>query len=58
MLIVYSQSHSLILSIADTIAKDTGIKTGILDPLGAELNPGKELYFDLIENMASSFESC
>ena len=45
-------------NIADTIAKDTGIKTGILDPLGAELNPGKKLYFDLIENMASSFESC
>jgi zinc transport system substrate-binding protein len=45
-------------NIADTIAKDTGIKTGILDPLGAELNPGKKLYFDLIENMASSLESC
>ena len=45
-------------SIAETIAKDTGIKAAVLDPLGAELNPGKDLYFDLIGNIASSFESC
>ena len=44
--------------IAETIAKDTGIKAAVLDPLGAELNPGKDLYFDLIGNIASSFESC
>ena len=45
-------------SIANTIAQDTGIKTAVLDPLGAELEPGKELYFQLINDMASSFESC
>ena len=45
-------------SIAETIAKDTGIKAAVIDPLGAELNPGKNLYFDLIGNIASSFESC
>jgi len=45
-------------SIAETIAKDTGIKAAVLDPLGAELNPGKDLYFDLIGNITSSFESC
>ena len=45
-------------SIAETIAKDTGIKAAVLDPLGAELNQGKDLYFDLIGNIASSFESC
>jgi zinc transport system substrate-binding protein len=45
-------------SIAETIAQDTGIKAAVLDPLGAELNPGKDLYFDLIGNIASSFESC
>ncbi len=45
-------------SIAETIAKDTGVKAAIIDPLGAELNPGKNLYFDLIGNIASSFESC
>ena len=45
-------------SIAETIAKDTGVKAAVIDPLGAELNPGKDLYFDLIGNIASSFESC
>ena len=45
-------------SIANTIAQDTGIKAAVLDPLGAELEPGKELYFLLIGDMATSFESC
>ena len=45
-------------SIANTIAKDTGIKAAVLDPLGAELDPGKDLYFELISDMASSFENC
>ena len=43
-------------SIAETIAQDTGVKAAVIDPLGAELNPGKDLYFDLIGNIASSFE--
>ena len=45
-------------SIAETIAKDSGVKAAVLDPLGAELEPGKDLYFDLIGDIASSFESC
>ena len=45
-------------SIAETIAKDTGVKAAVIDPLGAELDPGKDLYFDMIGNIATSFESC
>ena len=45
-------------NIAETIAKDTGVKAAVIDPLGAELDPGKDLYFDLIGNIATSFESC
>jgi len=41
--------------IIKSIAKDTNVKTGILDPLGANLNKGKNLYFDLIRNMSASF---
>jgi zinc transport system substrate-binding protein len=41
--------------IIKSIAKDTNVKTGVLDPLGANLKPGKNLYFDLIRNMSSSF---
>ena len=41
--------------IIKSIAKDTNVKTGVLDPLGANLKPGKDLYFDLIKNMSASF---
>ena len=44
--------------IIKAVAKDTNIKTGVIDPLGATLNPGKTLYFDLISNMSKSFKSC
>ena len=44
--------------IIKAVAKDTNIKTGIVDPLGATLNPGKNLYFDLIKNMSKSFKGC
>ena len=44
--------------IIKAVAKDMNIKTGIVDPLGATLNPGKILYFDLIKNMSKSFKGC
>ena len=44
--------------IIKAVAKDTNIKTGVIDPLGATLNPGKNLYFDLIRNMSKSFKGC
>ena len=44
--------------IIKAVAKDMKIKTGIIDPLGATLNPGKDLYFDLIRNMYASFKGC
>ena len=44
--------------IINAVAKDMKIKTGVLDPLGATLDPGKDLYFDLIRNMSASFKGC
>ena len=44
--------------IINAVAKDMDIKTGVLDPLGATLDPGKGLYFDLIKNMSKSFKGC
>ena len=44
--------------IINTVAKDMDIKTGVLDPLGATLDPGKGLYFKLIKNISSSFKGC
>ncbi len=44
--------------IIKAVAKDMNIKTGVIDPLGATLNPGKDLYFNLIKNMSASFKNC
>ena len=44
--------------IINAVAKDMNISTGVLDPLGATLTPGKNLYFDLIKNMSKSFKGC
>ena len=44
--------------IIKAVAKDMNIKTGVIDPLGATLDPRKDLYFDLIRNMSASFKGC
>jgi zinc transport system substrate-binding protein len=44
--------------IINAVAKDMNISTGVLDPLGATLDPGKNLYLDLIGNMSKSFKGC
>ena len=44
--------------IINAVAKDMKIKTGVLDPLGATLDSGKELFFKLIRNMSTSFNGC
>ena len=44
--------------IVKTIANDTNINMGVLDPLGATLDKGKILYFDLIKNISLSIENC
>ena len=44
--------------IIKAVARDMNIKTGVVDPLGATLDPGKDLYFNLIKNMSSSFKGC
>ena len=44
--------------IINAVAKDMNISTGVFDPLGATLTPGKNLYFDLIKNMSKSFKGC
>jgi zinc transport system substrate-binding protein len=41
-----------------TVTEGTEAKSGVLDPLGADLEDGSELYFTLIRNMASSIKTC
>ena len=45
-------------SIIKSIAKDTKVKTGVLDPLGATLDKGKGMYQKLLKDMSSSFKGC
>ena len=41
-----------------TITENTGARTAVLDPLGAALKPGPDLYFDLLEGMANELMRC
>lgn len=41
-----------------TITQGTNAKGGIIDPLGASLTNGSDLYFKLIRNMAASIRTC
>ena len=45
-------------AIIKSIAKDTKVKTGVLDPLGATIDKGKGMYTQLLSNMYSSFKGC
>ena len=41
-----------------TVAEGMEVRTGVLDPLGAGLEPGAELYFELMRGMATSMRDC
>ena len=45
-------------NIINSIASDTGVKTGILDPLGANIHKGKGMYFQLVKDMSNSLKDC
>ncbi len=45
-------------SMVDVVVEGSGARHGVLDPVGSELSPGRELWFQLMENMASSLVSC
>lgn len=42
----------------DVAIEGTSARTAILDPLGATLDDGPELYFDLIRDLATSMNNC
>ncbi|MBJ6133638.1 zinc ABC transporter substrate-binding protein ZnuA [Ochrobactrum sp. Q0168] len=44
--------------LVNTVIDGTDAKTGVLDPLGAELNDGPDLYPQLIRNLADSLKAC
>ena len=44
--------------LVSTVIEGTNASTGVLDPLGASIKDGPELYFTLINNMADSLKKC
>ena len=45
-------------SALEVVSEGTDLKIGTLDPLGAELSPGPNAYFDLLRNMVNSLRDC
>jgi zinc transport system substrate-binding protein len=45
-------------ALVETLVTGTGARTGVLDPLGAELPAGPDAYFDLMDQLAGSLRSC
>lgn len=41
-----------------TVTEGTNAKSGILDPLGAELTDGETLYFNMMRNLADNLKRC
>ena len=41
-----------------TVIEGTQARTGVLDPLGADLPPGPDAYFALLENLATDLRRC
>lgn len=41
-----------------TVLDGTNAKTGVIDPLGSDLEPGQALYPQLIRNMANTLAAC
>ena len=41
-----------------TVTEGSDVKVGTVDPLGAAIEDGPELYFTLLRNMATSFADC
>ncbi len=44
--------------LVNVIVEGTDAKAGAVDPLGATIDSGPDLYFTLLRNMAASFEDC
>ena len=44
--------------VVEVITEGTNARTGVLDPLGAELKPGVDLYQNLIRRMARALKDC
>ncbi|MCB1546768.1 MAG: zinc ABC transporter substrate-binding protein [Hyphomicrobiaceae bacterium] len=40
------------------VTEGTAARSGVLDPLGAAIEPGPDLYFEVLRGMATAFKTC
>ncbi len=45
-------------ALVKAVVRGTPTRIGVLDPLGAEIEPGKEAYFTLMRELGASFRRC
>ncbi|WP_018872678.1 zinc ABC transporter substrate-binding protein ZnuA [Thioalkalivibrio sp. ALJ16] len=45
-------------ALAETVAAGTATRLGMLDPIGADLEPGPDAWFELMQGMADGFTDC
>ncbi len=45
-------------ALVETIIAGGAVRRGVLDPLGAELSPGPDAYFQLLQRLATSLRAC
>lgn len=45
-------------ALVDTVVEGTSARKGVLDPLGADLAPGPDLYFQLMSNLGEALIDC
>ena len=45
-------------ALVKTVVEGTDARTGVLDPLGAEIAAGPDAYFDLLRGLAGSLKAC
>mgnify|MGYP001460217112 FL=1 len=44
--------------IINTVIEDTNVKVGLLDPLGAALKPGPNMYNNLLKDISENLKTC
>ncbi len=45
-------------SVVQVVVEGSGARIGVLDPVGADLTPGEDLYFELLRGLADSLVDC
>jgi len=45
-------------ALVNTVIAESSARTGTLDPLGAEIPPGPDAYFQLLEGLADALQAC